>query len=291
MNKKTQRFVEQAELKHNNKYDYSHVEYVNCKTKVKILCKSCGSMFFQTPNKHLNLKIGCPVCAKQYVKQNNANRKKTTEEFIEQCRLVHKDRFDYSKTKYVTRNTPVEIRCKHCNTVFFQLPDIHLKTSGCKTCSNVEKSVSMKKSQQTFIEQCVEKYGSKYDYCKVNYIDAHTLVEIKCNQCGNYFFQRPYSHLNAEQGCPYCSCNNTSKLEQQWLDYMGVPNDRQHRQVHLNVSGKRLKVDAFVPQTNTVYEFWGDFWHGNPHKFNPDEINPVTKTTYKYLHEKNNEET
>jgi hypothetical protein len=53
-------FIEQANLVHNYKYDYSLVNYVNNSTKVKIICSEHGE-FMQTPNSHLN-GSGCPKC-------------------------------------------------------------------------------------------------------------------------------------------------------------------------------------------------------------------------------------
>lgn len=37
----------------------------------------------------------------------------------------------------------------------------------------------------------------------------------------------------------------------------------------------RYRADGYCELTNTVYEFYGDYWHGNPQKFEPDEINEV----------------
>jgi hypothetical protein len=42
----------------------------------------------------------------------------------------------------------------------------------------------------------------------------------------------------------------------------------------------RVSVDGFHAGTNTVYEFHGDFWHGNPDLFEADEWNPTTKCTF-----------
>ena len=44
-------------------------------------------------------------------------------------------------------------------------------------------------------------------------------------------------------------------------------------------------VDGYDPTTNTIYEFLGDYWHGNPKKFNPNDINRVTKTSFKTLYD------
>ena len=52
--KKTrEEFIERANIVHKNKYDYSLVEYVNNKTKVKIICPRHG-VFEQLPNDHEN---------------------------------------------------------------------------------------------------------------------------------------------------------------------------------------------------------------------------------------------
>ena len=53
-------FIAKARTVHNNKYDYSLVEYVNAHKKVKILCPEHG-VFEQNANNHLNGQ-GCPVC-------------------------------------------------------------------------------------------------------------------------------------------------------------------------------------------------------------------------------------
>lgn len=54
-------FLIQASNIHNNKYDYSLVEYINNRTKIKIICPIHG-IFQQVPNAHLDMKCGCPKC-------------------------------------------------------------------------------------------------------------------------------------------------------------------------------------------------------------------------------------
>jgi len=54
-------FKDKANNVHNNKYDYSLVEYKNAHVKVSIGCPIHGS-FSQTPNSHLGGQ-GCPHCA------------------------------------------------------------------------------------------------------------------------------------------------------------------------------------------------------------------------------------
>ena len=51
---------------HGNKYDYSKIDYINSKTKVKIICPKHG-IFAQRPNDHI-LGEGCPKCVNKVSK-------------------------------------------------------------------------------------------------------------------------------------------------------------------------------------------------------------------------------
>ena len=46
------------------------------------------------------------------------------------------------------------------------------------------------------------------------------------------------------------------------------------------------KVDGFCDKKNIVFEFHGDFWHGNPKIFNYNEINKVSKKKFGELYNK-----
>lgn len=56
----TKIFIEKSKQIHHDKYDYSLVNYINAKTKVKIICYKHG-IFQQTPDKHLAGQ-NCPIC-------------------------------------------------------------------------------------------------------------------------------------------------------------------------------------------------------------------------------------
>jgi len=53
-------FIIKSNEIHDNKYDYSLVNYSNAHSKVKIICKEHG-LFSQKPNSHLRGR-GCPIC-------------------------------------------------------------------------------------------------------------------------------------------------------------------------------------------------------------------------------------
>ena len=57
-------FINQANQIHNNKYNYSQIEYDGAFQKIKIICPTHGE-FLQLPTNHLNKKSGCPKCSYQ----------------------------------------------------------------------------------------------------------------------------------------------------------------------------------------------------------------------------------
>lgn len=63
--------------------------------------------------------------------------------------------------------------------------------------------MSKKLDKYEFIWKAIQKHGYKYDYRKVNYIDAKTKVCITCPEHGD-FWQLPSMHMQG-RGCPICA--------------------------------------------------------------------------------------
>ena len=47
-----------------------------------------------------------------------------------------------------------------------------------------------------------------------------------------------------------------------------------------------FKSDGYDPKTNTIYEFLGDYWHGNPKIFDFDKVNVNNGVSFKELNQK-----
>jgi len=146
-------------------------------------------------------------------------------------------------------------------------------------------------STEVFVAKSKEVHGERYLYHETKYTKAQAGVKIICRLHGE--FEQLAKHHLAGRGCDQCArCRSTtSKVETRWLDALGV--DLKHRQKHLTIGKKIFKVDAFVPETNTVYEFYGDYWHGNPEIYPSHAINPSSRKTYGslYAETKHREET
>lgn len=130
-------FIQKANIVHNNKYDYSLVDYVNAKTKVKIICNIHG-VYEQNPYNHIGKKYGCPKCAN--------NKKLTKEEFIIKANNIHNSLYNYNEIEYVNSNTKIKIYCLKCEKYYYQTPNSHLcGESGCPKCKLSKGELKIKK--------------------------------------------------------------------------------------------------------------------------------------------------
>lgn len=188
----TSSFVEKAKVKHGDKYDYSKVIYVNNKERVIITCPTHGD-FEQRVDAHLK-GAGCLRCSGNFIK--------TDDEVIQRFRVVHGDKYDYSKVGYVNNTTKVKIICpKHGE--FLQTPKGHLSGKGCFKCGRDRIALSGLLSVDDFWERSNELYGDKFEIINLEYKTQEDNIDIKCTSCGKTFKRRIRNHLKG-MDCPYC---------------------------------------------------------------------------------------
>lgn len=193
----TSEFINLAKSIHGDKYDYSKVEYVNNTTCVCIICPKHGE-FWQPPKNHLN-GYGCQKCAREYTGIQN---KTTNEQFVIKAKKIHGDKYDYSKTEYVNYITPICIICpKHGE--FWQAPTRHLNGLGCPQCVSEHRHNCRRWTTEKFIIESKKRYGEKFDYSKVQYVNTATPIIIGCPIHGNFEIT-PHDHLHVH-GCPMCA--------------------------------------------------------------------------------------
>ena len=152
----TEQFIEKANKIHNNRYNYSLVEYINNRTKVKIICPVHGT-FEQTPDKHLQ-KHGCPLC--------NSSK---GELFIQDYLTSHnidfeaQKRFNDCKNK---RSLPFDFYIPSLNTCIEYDGIQHYKPRDCFGGENALQDVQKRDNIKT-------------EYCKIHNIK---LIRIKFNE-------------------------------------------------------------------------------------------------------------
>jgi G:T-mismatch repair DNA endonuclease (very short patch repair protein) len=230
--------------------------------------------------------LGCPAFYLSEDIMPKGPAFQTQESVIERFKAAHGDRYDYSKVAYRAAVDKVEIVCSTHGS-FWQTPLRHYSGYGCKACAMmISEAAKVKafasrrgqpakhrKSFDEFLQEAERVHGKQYDYSEAAYQGYHARLIIICPDHGR-FEQAPAKHISMQRGCPKCG-RQTSKMADAWLDSLAVP-VREYR-----LPERRLRaVDGFNPETNTVYQFHGDFFHGNPKLFSPDATNPLTKQKF-----------
>lgn len=166
-----QEFLDRAREKHGYKYEYLNLkEKILSSDNVEMMYK--GELYTQKVVKHILLGR-CP-------EKNTPS--KTTDSFIEEARLIWKDKYDYSQTVYKGALKKVKIIYK--GIVFEQVAVSHLQGQACERMLN----------QENFLLKAKEKHGDRYDYSLVRFKSGNSAVLIGYN--GIYYTQKPYHHLS-----------------------------------------------------------------------------------------------
>lgn len=243
-------FIKRAKKIHNDKYDYSKVNYINNITKVCIICPIHGE-FWQTPQHHLK-GSGCSLCAN--------NVKSNKEDFIKEAKKIHGDRYDYTKVVYINNKTKVCIICpKHGK--FWQTPNNHLKGNDCPLC---------KKSHIT-TEIIVNFILENYDYLDVSetrFVNCRTKIKVRCKKCGKVHEVAWYSLKNRTFDCD-CIRNKLSLLE------IEVKRKLEENQIEFEMFktfdwlkyNQSLSLDFYIPTKKIAIECQGRF-HFEPYNIN-----------------------
>jgi hypothetical protein len=207
-----------------------------------------------------------------------------TTSYIEKARAIHSNCYDYSLVEYTNSSAKIKIICPQ-HDIFEQRSCDHInQKQGCPKCSH-----NFKWSHTQFSAKSKDLYDDKFEIVN-KYVGMKHPITLRCKLHGDFTLKKAEKHLEKNGGCPTCwylgklenlKPGNVSKVEKEWLDSLSVPL-RQHR---LSIGATTFIVDGFDPNTNTVYECHGSFWHGNPAKYPPNNINPKIGKTFGELYQ------
>ncbi len=227
-------FIIRAKKVHGDKYSYSLSEYVNTRTKIKIICP-IHNIFEQLTKNHLS-GYGCDKCS--------GTVKLTTTEFINKAKEIHGNKYEYSLVKYFGNNINVNITCRKHKKTFKQIPSTHLKGHGCPDCGVI---LGIKKRTTDILDFIIKSeliHENRYDYSLVNYTNARTKVKIIC-PVHNAFEQIPNSHLNGK-GC--CKCGGTAKsTKEEFIERAISIHENKYNYSLVNYINSTTKVKIICP--------------------------------------------
>lgn len=221
---------------------------------------------------------GCPYCAK-------TNKKVCADNCLASIRPDLLKEWDYelntiSPTEIVPHSTmPINWICE--NKHKWIISPHNREYSKCPYCAN--KKICNDNCLATVAPHLIEEWHqiknlplTPYDVSS----GSNKKIYWQCKECSFEWLAPINRRVCSGSGCPKCG-KNISYAEDYWLNSLNI-NIRQHC---LQINKKLYKVDGFDQLTNTVYEFDGDFWHGNPIYYNKNDHNRVSKRTYGELYE------
>lgn len=265
-------FINETKIIHNNKYDYSKSKYINRHTKICIICPEHGE-FWQTPDKHVNRKHGCPKCCKTGIKY-------TIEEFKEKVNKIHNNKIYVAEdAEYINSHIKIKMICsKHGE--FWTKPNYILCNHGCPICKNEIISKKLGFTLEDFIKKAKETHKDKYDYSLSTYDGYDIPTKIICHKIDKngkehgLFLQSPHSHLNS-RGCPKCSM---SGLERKIYNLLEQQNIKYEYEKHFEWLGLQT-VDFYLPEYNVAIECQG-IQHFEPCNFGSTKKTAEEMFTY-----------
>ena len=249
--KSTEHFIDEAKRLYGDKYDYSKVNYINCKTKVEIICCKHGISFWQTPANHLWFgDTPCPKCKSEDI---SSRSKYDTSWFIKKAKEIHGDKYDYSKVEYDGYHNRVCIICPE-HGEFWQLVGDHIHNkSGCPKCMAKESSERNKLPFEHFLKKAKEVHGDKYQYDESTYVDTRTKFRIICPEHGE-FWQFPTNHYRGV-GCPICKA---PKCETKIRLFLKENTNEEFVYQYYSSWLKGQSLDFFFPKYNFGIEYDGE---------------------------------
>ena len=250
---KLEKFIEKANKRHNFKYNYDKVVYINSQTKVCIICPEHGE-FWQEPVAHVRGNK-CPKCANF----NRGSKKRwDTKKFIEESIKTHGDKYNYSKVNYINAMEKVCIICPE-HGEFWQTPTLHLSGQGCPKC------VGKNLSQEDIINKFKTIHGDKYNYSKVEYVGMHKKVCIICSEHGE-FWQTPSKHILG-QGCGICGKRNKGIIRrltnEEFIYKSKLIHGEKYDYSNINYITSHNKIELICPQHGIFTQYPYDHLQGH----------------------------
>lgn len=286
--KTLEEFIEQSKEKYGNLFDYSLAEYNGLHKYITLICSNKHT--FQTrPVTHLSKKSkgGCSKC--HFDNLPNILTKYNQLIFIEACNEVHNSIYDYSNTIYKSIQDYITVIC-NIHGEFVQTAVTHLlRKCGCPHCGKIKSEQSRMLNQDEINNKLIKFnkiHKNKYTYGKTYRKDNILWLEIICPKHGLHitrFFNHEKGH-----GCPKC-VSVRSNVQIQWLEYRRIRDGFIQHSDNLGeyiIPSTKLCVDGYNKETNTIYEFQGDFWHGNPDIYDLNCINKKINIPFQELYNK-----
>ena len=234
---------------HKNLYDYSLSDFTKgVMNKIQVICRTHG-IWEVTLDNHSSKQSGCPKCK---------GKKWNLNDFINEAKKIHADKYDYSNSIFINQNTKLKIECsKH--GIFEQTPHHHVfQKQGCFKCGREISSQKHIKAPHYLEQQAKKIHFEDYKYKWETYVGYLKVMDIECLKHG-IFKQTIANHIQG-QGCPICKKSKGELKIRQWLVENKIeftPQKKFDECINPNTR-YNLMFDFYIPSKNTCIEFDGE---------------------------------
>lgn len=229
--KTTEEYINEANKKHNGKYDYSETVYTGSKNKIKIICHEKfddgteHGVFEQEANSHLK-GCGCPYCG--------GSRRLTIKDLLKINDTIHNGKYSFEKTSYVNNHTDIIVTCP-IHGDFKIKPLNFIKGGGCQACSKLKRYTTSE-----IREELYNIYGDRYDFSNSLYINARTPIKVVCKTHGE--FERSLKSLRKGIGCPECRKKEIMKSFEDFINDSIKVHGKKYKYIEYNGDKKKIPI-------------------------------------------------
>ena len=248
-------FINEANIIHNNKYDYSLVNYINCKTKVKIICP-IHEVFEITPDNHLS-GHGCKKCSIDKISKTKIEISDLN--FIDKANIVHNNKYDYSLINYVGSKTKIKIICP-IHGIFEETPNDHLCGKGCCKCGqqNSKQENNIKKYLNDLNINYIENERNVLSGKEIDiYVPVHKLgIEFDGLFWHSDVYKDKNYHLNKTKECEEKNIQLLHIFEDEWLNKQEIVKSIIRSKLNIienKIYARKCKIKEI--NSNTCIEF------------------------------------
>lgn len=262
-------------------------EEFTCQNNRQLCCsKKCAAV------KGISVQKTCMECGNEFSAKSNASKlcsKECKDKYKREHRIAAVKHCLHCGIEFNARNKDQEFCSKDCNynhtyecTCIICDTKFAGKQSSTKYCSancrhkDVDDVRICKHCSKEFYGNRATRLNS--EYCSLQCRNEHPKAETEikpCSHCGKDMIIYPH-HITNGRG-KFCSveCQMLGGREgtdieiivKQWLDSHNINYEYQH---HLD---DKYFPDFYFPDFKMVIEVQGDYWHGNPKVYKPEDLN------------------
>ncbi len=305
MNTKTKKFVESLEKL------LPHIKLLNksilMSESALFKCTKHNTKYEAVPSELLRQKFGgCKQCLSEYLSESSEHRLGqrwasntiSHEEFSKRVKARFHGNIVLSST-YETSTKDIECLCKSCDHSWVTKPsNLMASVVGCPKCGRELANSKCRKSEASFKRELSDITNGNIILLE-SYKGDSTIHKFKCLNCGSILKKRPntylYMHTRKSSHCQYCAPSYVqSDIAVEWLKAISkkhgvyiqhAKNEGEYIvEYRFEKKNKTLKLDGYCDETDTAYEFYGDYFHGNPLIYGLSEAKVFGRTTHKALY-------